>query len=411
MDAVDAAFIQTTEEEKVDYALRAFYYDFCVLPSSTGSRGFFISLEQHIHRLGTESMLSKACQAVSYVTHGQSLKRQQLLNEAEDMYRQAVGSLARALESPKTSNTVEEKLTSVVLGLYEMARPTGAATSIYRTHAKGLAALISIPPSPLSYLNTSSSFHPFNSNNASQNSKQTMTLFTMPIVSEQAVRLDSLLQQLDSMLLKHKAVRSGNTCKELMSECIALRDRFTRWEKGIAPQAWPAVIRSFNGPAEDLHVPVGCRRGRVDTYPDLYIAGVWNIARAAKLLLVFLMQKLPTDQDDPKTTAIHSSTSETLVDNIFASVPYHLTDNLYSFLETNPAGIAEPGRTLGGLLLVMPLLCVSMLPIVSEEKRHYATKCLRWTAANMGIGLADVLAQKPCMSANQRLYGQVKNSG
>jgi hypothetical protein len=113
---------EVSEDEKLDYALRAFFYDFCIVRSdSDASRGFLSKLERTVNDLGPTSILSKACQAVSYITHGQALQWPHLVDRAEVLYHEILGSLASAIEQPAAKITRESKLVAMILGIYEVS--------------------------------------------------------------------------------------------------------------------------------------------------------------------------------------------------------------------------------------------------------------------------------------------------
>ena len=88
----------------------------------------------------------------------------------------------------------------------------------------------------------------------------------------------------------------------------------------------------------------------------------------------------------------------TLVEDITASIPFHLVENLQLFLrdtqdENAAARKIKPGRPVGGLLLLHPLCIASKLSIVPPALQNYTRECLEWIATNMGIGQASLLAK------------------
>jgi hypothetical protein len=119
---VNIKMTEVSEEQRLDYALRAFFYDFCIVRSDSGaSRGFLSSLERMANDLGSSSILVKSCQAVSYITHGQALQRPYLVYNAETIYHEVLGSLAGAIEHSTSKITKESKFVAILLGIYEVA--------------------------------------------------------------------------------------------------------------------------------------------------------------------------------------------------------------------------------------------------------------------------------------------------
>jgi hypothetical protein len=91
------------------------------------------------HRLGPKSDLVKACQAVSYATHGKPLNRPQLVNKGKMLYQELLGSLATAIENPASADSTESKWVAMLLGLFEV--PTVATLFLSPRLAVGSASL------------------------------------------------------------------------------------------------------------------------------------------------------------------------------------------------------------------------------------------------------------------------------
>jgi hypothetical protein len=112
---------EISQAESNGLALRAFFYDYCVVSTNSNlSRGFLSGLEMMAHRLGPKSDLAKACQAVAFASHGKPLHRPKLIHQAEMIYQELLGSLAKTIESPALANTTESKVVAMLLGLYQV---------------------------------------------------------------------------------------------------------------------------------------------------------------------------------------------------------------------------------------------------------------------------------------------------
>ena len=87
-----------------------------------------------------------------------------------------------------------------------------------------------------------------------------------------------------------------------------------------------------------------------------------------------------------------------LVEDIIASIPFHLTEDVQLFLrntyDENPVarGI-RPGKPVGGLLLLYPLCIASMLSILPPRPQGYTRECLEWIETNVGIGQASLFTK------------------
>jgi hypothetical protein len=117
----DTIPVETSQAESNALSLRAFFYDYCIIPTNPNlSRGYLSGLEMMAYRLGPKSNLVKACQAVAFASHGKPLHRPQLVHKAEMFYQELLGSLARAIESPASADATEIKLVAMLLGLYQV---------------------------------------------------------------------------------------------------------------------------------------------------------------------------------------------------------------------------------------------------------------------------------------------------
>ena len=108
-------------------------------------------------------------------------------------------------------------------------------------------------------------------------------------------------------------------------------------------------------------------------------------------LILALSARLGDNQDHSRKRA----EAQELIDDMMASVPYHLTDNPQALLHNaeNTAQPLVPGKPVGGLLLMHPIYVASLLSIVPEEQRSQMKECLAWVGTHMGIGQATVFSK------------------
>lgn len=115
---------EVSQAQSNTLALRAFFYDYCITSSNNSlSRGFLSSLETMTQRLGPESNVTKACLAVSFASHWRPMNRPVFLRKAEAFYQELLGSLAKAIDNPSSTNIREAKLVALLLGLYQVRIP------------------------------------------------------------------------------------------------------------------------------------------------------------------------------------------------------------------------------------------------------------------------------------------------
>lgn len=115
---------EVSQAESNGLALRAFFYDYCVVSMNQSlSRGYFSSMEMLAYHLGPTSDLVKACQAVAFGTHGKPLNRPRLVQKSQKFYQDLLGSFARSIDSHALTDTSSAIHTSTLLGLYQVTVP------------------------------------------------------------------------------------------------------------------------------------------------------------------------------------------------------------------------------------------------------------------------------------------------
>ncbi|KAH8676436.1 hypothetical protein BGZ60DRAFT_372142 [Tricladium varicosporioides] len=385
--------VETSQAESDSLALRAFFYDYCFTSVNPNlSRGFLSLLERHTYQLCQKSDLIKVCQAVSFATHGKPLNRPMLVHRASIFNQELLGSLARALEDPTRASAVETKCIAMLLGLYQMTVGDVTNRGNHNAHAKGLTALLKVGMSPAEILGT---FQPDDKSPRANGfkRKKIFGVFSVPAVGN----LEELLLSLDSLRTWSETLPDEKSVIALNDACIALNQRFVEWETTRLDEFKPITIRTIGQSHGYSKISVGSWPGEVHTYFDLYVAGIWNLFRTARLCLIALIIKYSNSLKEYNISHEHMGNTNSIVQDIMASIPYHLTDNLHAFIDQSEGNqeITDPGKFLGGLLLMHPLYIVSELPLVSDDMKLYVRKCLMWIGNNMGFGQATLLANTP----------------
>lgn len=219
-------------------------------------------------------------------------------------------------------------------------------------------------------------------------------MFSVPALSGQFGSLDDLLLCLSSLWDTFDVSSDVATLTTLRDQCLVLHHRFQEWQDGRVADLKPTTVR-IAYERRGNEVAVGYWPGRIDTYFDLYVAEAWNISRAARLLLIALILRLSNILGEIHAHGELLRTAISMAEDMFASIPYHLVDNLQTFVSEMPltTEITDPGRVLGGLLLMHPLYVVLNMAFLPEEMREYSRRSLLWIATSMGLGHAALLAR------------------
>ena len=169
---------------------------------------------------------------------------------------------------------------------------------------------------------------------------------------------------------------------ELLNKALEIDQKLSDWKLSV-PQEWasapavdtsPAALRKFQAYGD-----------RMDIYYDVWVAGTWNSYRSSRILvnLVVLMcidRLAATGSSTPPVDRPSVlSYLQTLVDDICASLPYHLGDKkrrgefhlaTYPTVDRKPTcrGHLRSAASLGGWFLMTPL--VACLEVTSLPKRQ-----------------------------------------
>jgi hypothetical protein len=209
------------------------------------------------------------------------------------------------------------------------------------------------------------------------------------------VKLGSLWQKSETLLSNPQIPLLFDELYALREEATALNRDLILWQKAQSDNFRPTKVGYVSPSPDQLSLGAGSWPGQVDTYVDLYVAGVWNVSRVARCFLINSIVRLSNILDPTSDHRQYHQDVRELVGDIFASIPYHLTEDLGAFVAQGGANpeIANPGRPVGGLMLLHPVYIASQLPVVPPEMQEYMRKCLAWIGKYMGIGQACLLAK------------------
>ena len=117
----DAQLHVTDEESIGEFALAAFFADFCFTTNAPLlSRGYLAGLKELLARLDPLSDVSRAARAAAFASLGNKLKDSNLTRRASLTYSNLLQSFQVTMSRKETANTIESLTTAVLLGLYEV---------------------------------------------------------------------------------------------------------------------------------------------------------------------------------------------------------------------------------------------------------------------------------------------------
>ncbi|GFF34497.1 hypothetical protein IFM46972_04252 [Aspergillus udagawae] len=394
----DATPKEVSEEDVVEFAVRGFFYDFTVssLDSISASVGFLKNLELQVQRKGLDSVLGKACTMISYANNARKLRRPSFTTKAEMMYHELLRYLAKEISRPGFVRERSE-LTQLasLMGLYEVVMADETRLAQIDVHARGLAGMLQVENSPLGFVwGVISRYSVSPSANMLDPS-----LVRSPHSVSSLGPLHDILLEIYPLKMEAERVLADLELTEpyahtLRQRASILNNRLAQWEASVAPESRPITI-SHVPSSSDLYIEVGHWPGSLHMYIDLRAAAIFNISRVARCYLLDMISRLKAMQPDEEDDDQEKSKAVQLIQDFTSSIPYHLVEDLHSFSANVQRGntIEQPGRAVGGLLLIYPLYIASQLSIVPLELQDYFKRCLVWIGQNMGLGYASLLAK------------------
>lgn len=127
----------------------------------------------------------------------------------------------------------------------------------------------------------------------------------------------------------------------------------------------------------------------------VYVAASWNTYRKNRLLILDIIIQCLEKLQEKDAHGRRQAEAKELANDIKASIPFHL-DRDYENTTARCHGLKDdiqPGRCLGGLLLMHPLFVASNLSVIPSHMRSQLKECLAWIGEHMGIGQASVFAK------------------
>jgi hypothetical protein len=176
---------------------------------------------------------------------------------------------------------------------------------------------------------------------------------------------------------------------------------------GSTPVRW-----QFKAVTWEDHVPNGdytkaeVYPGRVDMYPDFWIASIWNLGRVSRIVLSSVIVRCAAwvcAPVDYRTTPEYATAARTVVESItdiLASVPYHLgwhmrrKDVLFKTdMSSFACGKEEVQKMLAGYFLTWPLACIYGQDYMTDNQRAFVRGRLLYIADTVGIKYANLISK------------------
>ncbi|PKX88976.1 putative C6 transcription factor [Aspergillus novofumigatus IBT 16806] len=370
----DAVPKEVSEDDVVEYAVPAFFYDFSISSqystSISTSVGYLKDLELHVQQKGLDSNLAKACMMISCANNARKLYRPSFITRAEMLYHELLLHLAKEVARPGSMGEKSDLIKLAwLMGLYENST---------LSFVRGVFPFYSL--GPRAQMRDPGLLHFQRSVN------------NLGLLHDILLEICPLRMEAERVLEESPLVESH--LRALQQRADILSNRLAQWEDSVAPEAKPTIISHVQA-SSDPNIEVGRWPGPLHMHTDLRAVALLNISRVARCYLLDIIFWLKHMQADTGSDDKERAKAVQLIQDFTSSIPYHLVEDLHSFSVNVHRGnpIEQPGRAVGGLLLMYPLYIAAQLSIVPVELQDYFKRCLVWIGQNMGVGYASLLAK------------------
>ncbi|KAI2624308.1 hypothetical protein GGR54DRAFT_655075 [Hypoxylon sp. NC1633] len=389
------------DKELEESAIAIFIAEFVVEPADRRkSRGFLDGMQILLNSVDPNSGLAQAAKLVVLASIGNRTGRRSLVECAETQYVSLLRVYHTNLMMERDNVSIENLYTAILLGFYEMIVTTKSTPSKHTAHVRGVCAILSGGHSPV---DSKTGVRVHQMGDPLLQSRVAITakcVLCAPIAHDCLQHLDVTLVKFGNLFqgandLLAQGSPSVEELLQLEEDALALELEFESWG-GFYGATWPpAQVSEISEATARASNCSYCHSGPIHSYPDYYVAAIWNTFRKSQLAHIDLLARLARRLSHESMIPDLEVRAQHVVANMVASIPYHLAYDLSEYLRLveNGASSIPPNRPIGGLLLLHPLYAAARCLVVPISSRIYLSKCLSWIGQNMGIGQATMLGE------------------
>lgn len=220
------------------------------------------------------------------------------------------------------------------------------------------------------------------------------------------IRAGEIRAEVNRLMGQPRNRESVDAIRDVMRQAQELDFECVRWAEA-APEdfRYRTILWQDDIPDVDYY-QLEVFPGRVDAYPDLWVASLWGMMRVTRIILASLVIRCvawicsPVDyRTAPEYAAARRICVESITD-IIASVPYQLgwfSTRKHLFQQDGLTGFAcgedDSSKSLAGYFLTWPLACIQGQDYVTDNQRAWARGRLVYIGKQLGVSYALMLTQ------------------
>ncbi|KAF7883011.1 hypothetical protein EAF00_011500 [Botryotinia globosa] len=396
-----------------------------------GFLGFLLPLM----KLQPSAVLSDSLSAVALATFGNQPNARMLKPKAEQAYLKALRQVTNAIGDPKQASEDTTLAAVMLLALFETMAYSlvkeNEGWNTWNSHVTGAIALLKMrdvkgPMTPLTFelvwtvkvhmnlscllngklLNIPAEWNEVLTKRRDESrGGPTMCNRLQWKVAEARVECDEL------MASAKRCPQDFENVLNLMRKAEAIEQTYSEWAESMPahcnykPIGWIDAIPEEKF-AESKYFP-----GKIDKYHEVWVAHIWNLSRASRLLnnstIVRCAAWLCSPQDYRTTVEYEKAmiTGKEMIRDVIASVPNCLGEiptamdikipSEHSFACGDESDVRAKG--LSGLFILWPLFSIATSDFVSESQRTWALGRMKYAAEELGVSQGStVYSEQKC---------------
>ncbi|KAK7532978.1 uncharacterized protein J3D65DRAFT_633947 [Phyllosticta citribraziliensis] len=405
-------FTSTIKTPIETQATSFFFQNFVIPPRQSKTVDTFLNcLVPYYNSANMSSALHLATNAVSLSAFGKDPSRGATAQEAGRAYGKALRKVGEALQDPASAATDETILSILLFALYESIMSTNDSITAWKHHISGAVTLTKLRGADgFSTEHSRQIFHAvrammlstsiqkciaiedFSSSNhwhiEDENPPNRLTLMSMGVANIRA--------ELKKVLDMPDGVQKVTEARKLLESAIKVDNSLQTWWDWLPDKWQPRTVSMVYELDPDVQQAARWL-GPVHVYPDIYAAHVLNDYRICRIttqtVVLAACSAISPDLSDEEAAAMTRRAryiTQTLVDDVCASVPFHLDYSVQQQADVGPQD-RQAAEALGGYLLVWHIFVCANLETLSPLQRSWLQGRLSYVG-RVGVIQAQVLS-------------------
>ncbi|KAL3426287.1 hypothetical protein PVAG01_03078 [Phlyctema vagabunda] len=395
-------------------AISFFFANYVLMPRQQGAYGYMSYLVPLMNEFDAGATFALSLSAVALAAMGNRPSTKTILPIASQQYTKALRQVNNALTDSKLAKLDHTLASVLLLGLFETICSSHAHGG-WNNHMSGAAALVKIRLSEAPNIQTAvaqelhltvrAQMIPYcivNSKGLEQSMDWWMSIDTVKLRGCNNLNLSVVDLKTRTDALLNAPQRTPSNLKmvlELICEAQVLEEHYLVWIASLPSyMAYQTVAWNDNMTEEELAMS-NCFSGKIDMYAGMWLANLWNMSRACRLLLSQLLVRctawlhFPRDYRTTPEYRKAAHLGETLIADMIASVPNFIgglpTECLKKPDATHTFACGEDmrmaGKGVSSLFLLWPLIAAATSDFATEAQRRWIIAKLQGIGQSLGI--------------------------